>query len=71
MWAVIKGKILEASLGQYINPLTSMLIGVMVLNERLSCAQILAFYGLAKKKIKADSTIGLALETMVISPIAN
>lgn len=100
MWAVIKGKILEASLGQYINPLTSMLIGVIALKEKLSVSQILAFllagigvltltlhycvipwialslaltfgfYGLLKKMIKADSIIGLALETMVISPIA-
>lgn len=100
MWAVIEGKIVEASLGQYINPLTSMLIGVIALKERLSGPQILAFilagigvltltlhygmipwislslaltfgfYGLAKKMIKADSTIGLTLETMMISPIA-
>ncbi|AYA78403.1 EamA family transporter RarD [Bacillus sp. Y1] len=100
MWAVIEGKIVEASLGQYINPLTSMLIGVIVLKERLSGSQVLAFilagmgvitltihygvipwislslaltfgfYGLAKKMIKADSTIGLALETMMITPIA-
>ncbi len=100
MWAVMKGKILEASLGQYINPLTSVLLGVIVLKEKLNRTQILAFiiagigvliltlhygvfpwisvslaltfglYGLAKKKIKAESTIGLTLETMVISPIA-
>lgn len=100
MWAVIKGRILEASLGQYINPLTSMVLGVIVLKERLDGVQIFAFllagigvcvlafqlgtfpwislglaltfgfYSLAKKIIKADATIGLALETMVISPIA-
>ncbi|WP_017380345.1 EamA family transporter RarD [Paenisporosarcina sp. TG-14] len=100
MWAVIEGKIVEVSLGQYINPLTSMLIGVIVLKEKLSSSQVLAFvlagmgvltltlhygvipwislslaltfgfYGLAKKMIKVDSTIGLALETMLISPIA-
>lgn len=100
MWAVMEGRILEASLGQYINPLTSMLIGVIVLKEKLRGPQVLAFllagigvfiltvhygvipwislslaltfgfYGLAKKMIKADSTIGLTLETMVISPIA-
>ncbi|WP_416147987.1 EamA family transporter RarD [Salipaludibacillus sp. HK11] len=99
MWAVIEGKIVEASLGQYINPITSMLIGVIVLKEKLSSSQVLAFvlagmgvltltlhygeipwislslaltfgfYGLAKKMIKADSTIGLALETMMITPI--
>ncbi|WP_368505171.1 EamA family transporter RarD [Alkalihalophilus sp. As8PL] len=100
MWAVMEGKILEASLGQYINPLTSMLIGVIFLKERLNGSQVLAFvlagmgvvtltlyygvipwislslaltfgfYGLAKKMIKADTTTGLALETMVVSPIA-
>ncbi|MFJ8086979.1 EamA family transporter RarD [Lysinibacillus sp. NPDC095746] len=100
MWAVIEGRILEASLGQYINPLTSMLIGVIALKERLSISQTLSFvlagvgvftltlhygiipwislslaltfgfYSLLKKTIKADSTIGLALETMVIFPIA-
>lgn len=43
MWAVIEGRILEASLGQYINPLTSMLLGVIVLKEKLNGAQILAF----------------------------
>ncbi|MGH0551992.1 EamA family transporter RarD [Bacillus pretiosus] len=43
MWAVLNGKILEASLGQYINPLTSMLIGVIALKEKLSGSQILAF----------------------------
>ncbi|MDD9781509.1 EamA family transporter RarD [Priestia megaterium] len=100
MWAVMKGKILEASLGQYIIPLTSVLLGVIVLKEKLNRTQILAFilagigvltltihygvfpwislslaltfglYSLAKRKIRADSTIGLTLETMVISPIA-
>ncbi|OIJ17224.1 EamA family transporter [Anaerobacillus alkalilacustris] len=100
MWAVIEGRIVEASLGQFINPLTSMLIGVIALKERLNVSQIVAFvlaaigvliltfhygvvpwislslaltfgfYGLAKKLIKSDSTVGLALETMVISPIA-
>ncbi len=99
MWAVIEGRILEASLGQYINPLTSMLIGVIALKEKLSIFQTLSFvlagigvftltlhygvipwislslaltfgfYSLLKKTIKADSTIGLALETMVIFPI--
>jgi chloramphenicol-sensitive protein RarD len=43
MWAVLNGKILEASLGQYINPLTSMIIGVIALKERLNSLQIIAF----------------------------
>ncbi|WP_339234097.1 EamA family transporter RarD [Paenibacillus sp. FSL R5-0517] len=100
MWAVINGKMLEASLGQYINPLTSMIIGVIALKERLTVSQTISFilaglgvlslslaygvfpwislclaltfgfYGLLKKKIRTDSTVSLALETMVITPIA-
>lgn len=43
IWAVNAGKILETSLGYYINPLISVLLGIIVLKERLSGAQILAF----------------------------
>lgn len=100
MWAVIHGRILEASLGQYITPLTSILLGVILLKERLNKLQTISFllavigvfiltfhyggvpwlslslaltfgfYGLVKKVIKTDSTIGLAMETMSIAPLA-
>lgn len=100
MWAVIHGRILEASLGQYITPLTSILLGVILLKERLNKLQTISFllagigvfiltfhyggvpwlslslaltfgfYGLVKKVIKTDSTIGLAVETMSIAPLA-
>ena len=100
IWAVNPGNILETSLGYYINPLISVLLGVIVLKEKLSRAQILAFllagigvltltvhfgtvpwislslaitfglYGLAKKMIKAESAIGLTLETMMMVPFA-
>lgn len=43
IWAVNEGKILETSLGYYINPLISVLLGVVVLKERLSSAQMIAF----------------------------
>lgn len=39
IWAVNSGRILETSLGYFINPLMSVLIGVVVLGERLSRAQ--------------------------------
>lgn len=39
IWAVSAGFIVEASLGYFINPLLSMLIGVFVLGERLRRAQ--------------------------------
>ncbi|MGE6378690.1 EamA family transporter RarD [Peribacillus muralis] len=100
IWAVNSGRILDTSLGYYINPLVSVLLGVVVLKEKLSGAQIMSFmlagigvlilgihfgtipwvslvlamtfglYGLAKKMIKAESAIGLTLETMMVTPLA-
>ncbi|MDR3499583.1 MAG: EamA family transporter RarD [Parvibaculum sp.] len=42
IWAVNSGRILETSLGYFINPLVSVLAGVVLLGERLSRAQIVA-----------------------------
>jgi chloramphenicol-sensitive protein RarD len=42
IWAVLNGHIVEASLGYFINPLVSVLIGVIALGERLRRAQWLA-----------------------------
>lgn len=98
--AVNTNHIVEASLGYYINPLVSVLLGVFVLREKINKLQtfsfILAgigviymtlslgklpwislvlaltfgFYGLAKKLIKVDSTLGLLLETLFVLPLA-
>lgn len=46
IWAVNSDRILETSLGYFINPLMSVLAGVLLLGERLSSAQRLAI-GLA------------------------
>lgn len=100
IWAVNAGRIMETSLGYYINPLVSVLLGVIVLKEKLSKQQVFAFalagagvlilgiyfgsipwislilavtfglYGLAKKMIKADSAMGLTLETLMVTPFA-
>ncbi|RFU66149.1 EamA family transporter RarD [Peribacillus saganii] len=100
IWAVNSNHLLQTSLGYYINPLVSVLLGVVVLKEKLSGAQIFAFslagigvliltlhfgaipwvalslamtfalYGLAKKLISADSSVGLTLETMMVTPLA-
>ncbi|RFU66227.1 EamA family transporter RarD [Peribacillus glennii] len=43
IWAVNSGYILQTSLGYYINPLVSVLLGVLVLKEKLSGAQLLSF----------------------------
>lgn len=42
IWAVNHGRVLEASLGYYINPLLSVLLGVLCLGERLSRFQGIA-----------------------------
>lgn len=46
IWAVNNDHIIETSMGYYINPLMSVLLGIVVLKETLSKAQILSF-GLA------------------------
>jgi chloramphenicol-sensitive protein RarD len=43
IWAVNANHVVETSLGYYINPLISVLLGVVVLKERLSLWQIVAF----------------------------
>lgn len=42
VWAIGQGRILEGSLGYYINPLISVLLGVVLLGERLTQAQTVA-----------------------------
>ena len=42
IWAVQQGRILDASLGYYINPLVNVLLGVLFLHERLNPRQWLA-----------------------------
>ncbi|MDQ0243509.1 chloramphenicol-sensitive protein RarD [Bacillus fengqiuensis] len=100
IWAVNHGHVIEASLGYYINPLVSILLGIAVLKEKLNSWQMisvglaaagvlfltvqygefpwvsltLAFsfglYGLVKKMIPMDATIGLTFETFMVTPLA-
>ena len=42
VWAVNSGRMLEASLGYYINPLVNVLLGMLILGERLRRMQWLA-----------------------------
>lgn len=39
IWAVTHGRVVDSSLGYFINPLVSVLLGVVVLRERLNAAQ--------------------------------
>ncbi|GMG87804.1 EamA family transporter RarD [Biformimicrobium ophioploci] len=100
IWAVTSNKILDASLGYYINPLFNVVLGVLVLGERMRPLQWLAviiaacgvayeiigfgrvplvalalagtfgLYGLIRKQAPVDSLTGLAIETLMLVPLA-
>jgi chloramphenicol-sensitive protein RarD len=64
IWAIQAGEVFAASLGYYINPLVNVLLGTMVLGERLSRRQWLAV-GLAG--VGVAILLGGALTTLWIS----
>lgn len=100
IWAVQAERVIQVSLGYYINPLMSVLFGVFFLKEKLSPAQVLSFvlagigvlyltitygvfpwislslaatfavYGLLKKVVPIRSAFSLAIETLIVTPIA-
>jgi len=53
VWSVNNGRMLEASLGYYINPLVNVLLGMLILGERLRRMQWLAV-GLAAVGVAQD-----------------
>jgi chloramphenicol-sensitive protein RarD len=100
VWAVSNGRVLEASLGYFINPLVNVLLGVLVLGERLNPRQWIAVgfaavgvtwltvaagglpwvslalavsfgtYGLIRKVVNVGAVAGLAVETLLLAPVA-
>ena len=42
VWGILRGDITEASLGYFINPLVSVVLGLVILGERLRKFQVLA-----------------------------
>jgi chloramphenicol-sensitive protein RarD len=100
IWAVNAGHVLDASLGYFVNPLVSVLLGVVFLREPLSRRQVLAIvlaaagvlslvvragripwvalslagtfglYGLIRKRVAVDATVGLLTEVAVLAPVA-
>jgi chloramphenicol-sensitive protein RarD len=60
VWAVSEQRVLETSLGYYMNPLISVLLGVLVLGERLRVLQWLAV-GIAG--------VGVAYETLQLGMV--
>ncbi len=65
IWAIANDRILESSLGYYINPLVSVVLGVVVLGERLRPAQwgavLLAAAGVAYQVIGLGAVPWIAL----------
>jgi chloramphenicol-sensitive protein RarD len=65
IWAVLNGHVLEGSLGYYLNPLVNVLLGVVLLKERLSRPQMmavgLAAIGVAILAVGAGSGLWISL----------
>ncbi len=65
VWAVVNGHVLEGSLGYYLNPLVNVLLGVIVLGERLtrgqSFAVLLAAAGVAVLAAGAGGALWISL----------
>ncbi|MBD2089533.1 EamA family transporter RarD [Microcoleus sp. FACHB-1515] len=100
IYGVNSDRVVETSLGYFINPLASVLLGFVFLKERLTRAQVaavllaavgvgyfvwnvgqvpaialglafsFAFYGLLRKIVPVAPMVGLAIETLLITPIA-
>jgi chloramphenicol-sensitive protein RarD len=100
IWAVGQGRVVDASLGYFINPLFSVVLAVVILKERLRALQWAAVtvaaggvlwlallvgqlpwiglalacsfgtYGLLRKIASIDAVGGLAVETLLLLPLA-
>jgi chloramphenicol-sensitive protein RarD len=100
IWAVNNGRVIDSSLGYFINPLVNVLLGFLLLGERLRPVQWFAvalaaagvtwltwqtgqlpwvalalagsfgLYGLLRKTASLGALEGLALETLLLFPVA-
>jgi chloramphenicol-sensitive protein RarD len=100
IYAVSSNQVLEASLGYFMTPLVNVLLGCLVLHERLrplqqlgiavaTCGVVVmmalgggvpwialvvaasfALYGLARKTLAVDGLLALAVETLLLLPLA-
>ena len=65
IYAVVSGHVLEGSLGYYLNPLVNVLLGVVLLKEKLSSLQkaavVLAALGVAILAVGAGGSIWISL----------
>ena len=65
IWAIVNGHILAASLGYYLNPLVNVLLGVIILKEKLTRGQLaavlLAAIGVAVLAFGAGASLWISL----------
>jgi chloramphenicol-sensitive protein RarD len=65
IWAVLNGQVLAGSLGYYLNPLVNVLLGVVLLKERLTRGQtiavLLAALGVSVLAIRAAEGLWISL----------
>lgn len=99
IWAVGNGHTLDSSLGNFLYPLCAVILGAVILKERLNRRQTVAFglvcagvavlasgfgeipwlvitfpvtfvsYALLRKIVVVDALVGLAVETLILTPI--
>jgi chloramphenicol-sensitive protein RarD len=100
VYGVMHGRVVETSLGYFIGPLVNVLLGVVVLSERLTPVQwtsvgaatlgvgyltyitgglpwlaltiavSFSCYGFVRKVVKIEALPGLAMETLILTPLA-
>lgn len=100
VYGVTHGRVVESSLGYFIGPLVNILLGVVLLSEKLTPLQwtsvglatlgvayltyitgglpwialtiavTFSGYGFVRKVVKIDALPGLAMETLLLTPIA-
>jgi chloramphenicol-sensitive protein RarD len=100
IWGVTHGRVVETSLGYFIGPLVNVLLGVVLLSEKLTRTQwtavglatlgvayltfmtggfpwialtlavSFALYGFLRKLVKVEALPGLAVETLILAPLA-
>jgi chloramphenicol-sensitive protein RarD len=73
VWAVNNGRVLQASLGYYINPLVNVVLGMVFLRERLRSAQtvavILAGLGVLNLTLGYGVSPGSPWRWLSVSPV--
>ena len=100
IWAVNNGRVLDSSLGYYMNPLIAFSLGVLLFREKYLKLQLVAValaltgvivsliafgsfpivalglslsfavYGFLKKKAHADPAASIAVESLIVAPLA-